>query len=470
MAACGVLLVAAGGADAQTGGASFWGETAAPADSLGFRDTFWGPVSSHPDSQAAYFGDRARPGWETAVMVPYWVIGLPFRLVYYGVDQTVIGMDRLGLFGVAAEYPGVRGPWGTYIMPMIAIGDNEGFTLGAEVTRPDFLGEDNLFFMKASTSTRRADEIAGGTLFHLGPEWTLQIGGGGEKVNLTRYYGLGYDSFNGNLSYYQRQTSWGGFELARDLGGKIGLEFKNYFSRVEALEPRYRTDQALGRVHRDAVPFGYPGESNGWTTRLAFVRNNADQSGRPGSGGFQDVGVSFFTDSDGSGLKYLTYHVNVEKFFSLWHTDRTLAVRGFLNRIDNAGTSEIPFTRLVTFQRPDELRGFTSLRFYDKGSVGFSTEYRWPVWVARGRDDLGLDAYLFSDIGQVYHKTSEISLNNVQVTGGLGLRLIDSQRGFAGRFELGLSEESAVVRLKFSQTFQYDPKGLLYGKNPTKVY
>jgi hypothetical protein len=27
-----------------------------------------------------------------------------------------------------------------------------------------------------------------------------------------------------------------------------------------------------------------------------------------------------------------------------------------------------------------------------------------------------------------------------------------------------------VVRLKFSQTFQYDPKGLLYGKNPTKVY
>ena len=182
------------------------------------------------------------------------------------------------------------------------------------------------------------------------------------------------------------------------------------------------------------------------------------------------MGVSFFADSDGSGLKYLTYHVNVEKFFSLWHTDRTLALRGFFNRIDNAGTSEIPFTRLVTFQRPDELRGFSSLRFYGMGSVGFSAEYRWPVWVARGRDDLGVDAYLFSDIGQVYDKTSEISLNNFQVTGGVGLRLIDSGRGFAARFELGFSEESAVVRLKFSQTFQYDPKGFLYGKNPTKVY
>ena len=30
--------------------------------------------------------------------------------------------------------------------------------------------------------------------------------------------------------------------------------------------------------------------------------------------------------------------------------------------------------------------------------------------------------------------------------------------------------KQTVVRLKFSQTFQYSPKGLLYGKNPTRYY
>ena len=46
----------------------------------------------------------------------------------------------------------------------------------------------------------------------------------------------------------------------------------------------------------------------------------------------------------------------------------------------------------------------------------------------------------------------------------MGLRLVNSDRGFGARFELGFSDEQTVVRLKFSQTFQYDKKGMLYGK------
>jgi outer membrane protein assembly factor BamA len=182
------------------------------------------------------------------------------------------------------------------------------------------------------------------------------------------------------------------------------------------------------------------------------------------------VGVSLFTASDGSDLQYLTYHLNLEKFYPLWHTDRTLALRGFFNRLANTGPVKVPFTRLVTFQRPDLLRGFNSLRFYGTGSFGLSAEYRWPVWVARGRNDLGVDAYIFTDVGQVFDDAREISITNMRGTGGMGLRLVNSNRGFGARFELGLSEEQAIVRLKFSQTFQYDPKGILYGKNPTRFY
>ncbi|MEN8007603.1 MAG: BamA/TamA family outer membrane protein [Candidatus Krumholzibacteriota bacterium] len=468
-----VLFAMCGGpARAQNPPGNGFGTTAQAAeDSLDAgTESYWGPVPAHHDSVSALLVKRSRGAWETAVMVPYWVVGVPFRVVYLGIDQTVIGMDKLGLFGAAAEHPGIKGPFDTYLMPVVSIGDVEGFTLGLDVTRFDFLGPGNMLFIQGSRSTRKADELSGGTLFHLGKSWTVQAGGGVEEKNLIRYYGLGPDSIYGDLSYYHRTTTWGGLEVEKNVGRKIGLELRSYFSQVEAVEPVYEIHRSLAKIHSGNIPFGYPGQSNGWTMRLALYRDNADQRGRPRSGGFQSLGVSLFEASDGSRLRYLTYHANLEKYLSLWHTDRTLALRAFVNRISNSGPVEIPFNRLVTFQRPDELRGFNSLRFYGMGSVGMSAEYRWPAWVARGRNDMGVDAYVFSDIGQVYDRTAEISMDHMKFTGGAGLRLVNSDRGFAARFEVGFSSEQTVVRLKFSQTFQYDPKGILYGKNPTKVY
>ncbi len=457
--------------DPQQPRRGFWAAAQAPGDTLeAYSGSLWGPLPARDDSVSAHFANRSRPGWETAVMVPYWIVGIPFRIVYVVLDQAIIGMDKLGLFGAAAEYPGIKVPGGAYLMPTISIGDITGFTLGVDVTRPHFLGPDNLLFLQASRSSRKADLLSGGTLFNLGSGWSVQVGGGYEEKNQVRYYGLGPDSFYGDKSYYMRTTTWGGFELEKDVWDRTGFELRTYFSRVQAREPVYDVDQSLGRIHADDLPFGYPGESNGWTSRFALYRDNTDQRGRPNRGGFQSAAVSLFTASDGSDLQYLTYHANIERYHKLWFTDRTLALRGFFNRISNVGTSEIPFSRLVTFQRPDELRGFSSLRFYGLGSLGFSAEYRWPVWVARGRDDMGVDAYLFTDIGQVFDKTKEISIENMRGTGGVGLRLVNSDRGFGARFELGFSDEQTVVRLKFSQTFQYDPKGILYGKNPTRFY
>lgn len=449
----------------------FWGTRTAHSDTLSpDQEQYWGTIPTRHDSVTTTFTEQPRPTWENVAMTPYWVIGIPFRAAYIVTDQTVKGMDKLGLFGAPGEYPGIKGPFGSYIMPSLSIHDLEGTTLGLKVTKPRFFGEDNLLFLRASRSTQRAGAYAGGVLFNLDDVWHLEMGGGFESVNQTRFYGLGHDSRNGDLSYYYRGTTWGGFDFNRDLSPSLKMGIRAYFSQIEAHEPSYNTDQTIGVIHGGDLPYGYPGESDGWTVRWGLNRNNAEQKGRPKHGGYQSVGVSMFRATDGSDLRYLTWHANLEKFFKLWHTDRTLAVRGFANRISSLGRGDIPFTRLVTFQRPDQLRGFSSLRFYGMGSVGVSVEYRWPLWVARDRDDTGVDAYLFSDSGQVFDHTNEISLTNFQFTGGGGLRLVNANRGMGARFELGMSEEDLVVRLTFSQTFQYNPRGFLYGKNPTKVH
>ncbi len=450
--------------------ADFWGSHAVLPDTLDpGHEYYWGLIPARHDSVAAAFSEAPRPAWENAVLVPYWIVGVPFRAAYYVGDQTFTGMDKLGFFGGKAEYPGLKGPLGTYLMPSFSISGLEGLALGVNVQRPNFLKPGNKLFVRGKRSTKRAGAYAGGALFHLDRVWHLEVGGGFESVNQARYYGLGPGSLNGDLSYYYRATSWGGFDLNRDIAPSVQMGLRAYFSGVTVHEPSFNDDFSLDTVHAGALPFGYPGQSNGWTVRWALGRNNAEQNGRPKHGGYQSLAVSLFEASDGSDLSYLTWHANLEKFIKLWHTDRVLAVRGFASRISNAGSAEVPFSRLVTFQRPDQLRGFSSLRFYGLGAVGLSLEYRWPIWVVRGRDDMGVDAYLFTDSGQVFDHTSDLSLNNYQWTGGGGLRLISAERGMSARFELGLSDEDLVVRLTFNQTFQYNPRGFLYGKNPTKV-
>mgnify|MGYP001823281485 CR=1 FL=1 len=307
-------MVTAAGALAQDPAVErpFPAPPATQADTLAGTTPAWGPLPAPADSVSALFDKQPRPAWETAVMVPYWLIGIPFRIGYFALDQTVIGMDKLGLFGQAAEYPGLHGPFDTYTMPVVAIGDLEGFTLGFNIIRPRLFGPRNMLFLEWTTSTKHAYNFSGGTIFGLDDKSDIQFGGGREQIHQTRYYGLGPESLDGDLSYYHRRTYWGGLEYDRDLGANIGLEFKSYFSRILAKEPRYNTDQSLVSVHGDDLPYGYPGESKGWTHRLGLYRNNADQRGRPRSGGFQSVGISTFRSTDGGELQFLTYHVNAE--------------------------------------------------------------------------------------------------------------------------------------------------------------
>lgn len=430
----------------------------------------WGPAPARSDSTVAVFANRSRPAWETAVLVPYWVVGLPFRLAFLAGDQAVTGLDKLNLFEFKAEYPGLPGPFGSYIVPALSGGELEGTALGFELVRPRFLHRQGLFNLQANRSTRHADEVSGGAFTPLGDDWLLQLGFGSEEVNLRRYHGLGGDSREEDLSYYWLQSQWLGLALERPLAGTAAVEFLAYFSRLANRESEYNVDRALAVVHAADLPPGYGGESNGATLRLSLNWDDTEQTGRPGAGAFRSLAVSLFEPTDGAPARHLVVHLASEDFFRLWHTDRTLAVRGFFNRAVPVGDAVLPFTRLVSTQRPDYMRGFAPNRFLGQATLGASVEYRWPVWRPRGRDDYGLDAYLFFDAGQAFTHVSELGWDELRTAAGWGLRYIDSNRKLAARAEVAVSNEEVLLRFRLGQTFQYDRKGLMYGRNPTKVY
>ncbi len=468
-AVCALGLLASSWTAQPATGAS----AAAPGDTLraaGVRTWYWGPAPARSDSTVAVFHDRPRPAWETAVLVPYWVLGLPFRLAFLAGDQAVTGLDKLNLFEFKAEYPGLPGPFGSYIVPALSGGELEGTALGFEVVRPRFLHRQGLLNLQVSRSTRHADEVSGGVFTPLGGAWLLQLGFGSEEVNLRRYHGLGGNSREEDLSYFWLQSQWLGLALERPLAGVAAFELQAYFSRLANHEPEYNVDRALAVVHAAALPPGYGGESNGATLRLSINWDDTEQTGRPGTGAFRSLAVSLFEPTDGAQARHLVMHLASEDFFRLWYTDRTLAVRGFFNRVVPMGDAVLPFTRLVSTQRPDYIRGFSPNRFLGQATLGASVEYRWPVWRPRGRDDYGLDTYFFLDAGQAFTHVSELGWDELRTAMGWGLRYIDSNRKLAARAEAAVSNEEVLLRFRLGQTFQYDRKGLMYGRNPTKVY
>jgi len=430
---------------------------------------YWGihPVAS--DSTTAHFQDQPRPGWEKAALVPYHVVGLPFRILHFAGSNTIKTLDRWGVFEMPpSDHAGLVLPFEIYLLPEVGISGLEGISYGANLHKFDFLGKDNRALLTVSSSTKHADKIASGFYFQMNRDWGLQLGAGTSDLPLTKYYGLGYKSSGGDESYYNRISRWVGAELDRDLGHSFSLELRSFFSQVEARNSRYELDESLSLFHAGNLPFGFPGESGGWTFKVGFLRDATDQTGRTQGHGFQKAGISWFQGTDDQDLSFLQYSFDLQHFFPLWFTQRTLGLRAFGSRISNNGTSEIPFTRMSTMHRPNSLRGFNDLRFYGLGNLGFSAEYRWPLWVAKGRRGLGMDAYIFTDLGQVFDRSAEISLNHLEQTAGFGVRFIGSNGQFMGRFELGFSDEEAIVTLTFSQTFQHHSRSLFYGKDPTR--
>jgi outer membrane protein assembly factor BamA len=221
---------------------------------------------------------------------------------------------------------------------------------------------------------------------------------------------------------------------------------------------------ALRTVYAGALPPGYPRTSDGVSGSLSLIRDTAAPGGRPDRGAYYRLKLSRFQGTGGEDAAFWTYRGELQQFVPLWFSNRALAVRGFVTWIDSGG-DVVPFQRLMTNDDPDLLRGYRDFRWRGRGMAAGTVEYRWPLWVAKQAHALGLDAYLFTDIGQVFGERREIALRNLTVSWGGGLRLVNLG-GFLARLEVGASNEETILRFRTDQVFQFSKGNLFHGRNP----
>lgn len=439
------------------------GAIAAPSGIYGAGASYWGTIPEPADSVSMVFANPRRALWEYPLLVPYRIVELPLRAFWNatGAAYNVLNHYRVPYF-IGQLLAPKDIPYGAVLV--FKSGGIAGAGGGFTIFHNEFFGEDNRLKIRTlftTTGTRRATI---GTMFGKTKPSMLEVGGGYVLRQNARYFGLGPDSREIDKSFYSQETGWGGFTLHQELMPQTKIEFTNFYSTAGTRRPHEDRTPALPDTFRGPEqPFGFGMRSDGYTGSIAFVHNDTREDGRPEVGGVRRLAVAYFGGTSDDKAHYWSYRADVEQFLPLWFTERALALRGIAHVVDER-SDRIPFQRLLTNDEPDLLRGFDDYRFRDRGFVSLTTEYRWPLWANLNKGDLGLDAYILNDIGQVFEEKEEITRRNVTVSWGGGLRLI-TRAGFRGRIEIARSDEDTVVRIATDQIFQHEEDGFYNGRD-----
>ena len=443
------------------GSASAQSAPATAADDA--RESYWGPVPAPSDSTAAAFGQTPRPAWEYPLLIPYRIAGIPFLAVHYTGKAIYDGLQTSGLAYQIGKLLGPRPLVYGFFFNMRA-GGLTGLGGGITIFHNEFLGEDNRLRLKTLNTSRGEQRYTLGIFIAEGRGWEWEVGGGYRLRRNARFFGLGPRSSEKDKAYYSQETSWGGLHARRSLGFGLRLEASALYSGAGARRPSGDEDPAIPDLLEPQIrPFGYGSLSEGFTFGMALEHNTTSETGRPDSGGFERFRATYFDAASAGEGNFWSFRANAERYLPLWFVERGLAVRGYINWL-KPDDGDIAFQRLLTNDEPDLFRGYRDFRWRDRGITALSAEYRWPLWANRNLAEGGLDAYLFSDVGQVFHEIEDIALRDYTVSYGGGVRLV-GRDGFAGRIEVGVSKEEVVFRISSEQIFQHARGGLFNGRD-----
>jgi hypothetical protein len=252
------------------------------------------------------------------------------------------------------------------------------------------------------------------------------------------------------------------------LTGPLKAEWSALYTSIATRGPRPEDGPDVGVRFASALPVGYGERSEGLQYGTLLRLDTAKETGRPEKRLVAAGRAGYFDPIDGRGAPFWSYSGEVGGLLPLWYTDRALALRGAVSWVDPQEGRAISFTRLATNQAGEALRGYRDYRWRDRGLLDLSAEYRWPVWALGRAHDVGVDAYLFLNSGQVFGRWRGIATDLWKTSWGGGFRLIGAH-GLAARIEIARSAEATVIRLRADQILEFKRSGLYAGHIPVSA-
>jgi hypothetical protein len=184
----------------------------------------------------------------------------------------------------------------------------------------------------------------------------------------------------------------------------------------------------------------------------AFVRGDVsvtfdwrDNDTHPRRGGSYRATFSRYEGVNNEDYEFQRLDISAQQIIPIASRYRRVALDAAmaLTSVD-AGTA-VPFIYQPAVGGPATLRGYSGSRFRDRNAAWARAEYQWEAWWA-------LDAALFVDAGTVEAHRSDFTLENVEVTYGVGFRLHSNTR-FIARLDLAYGREGFLPILGFKYGF-----------------
>lgn len=257
-----------------------------------------------------------------------------------------------------------------------------------------------------------------------------------------RTYLFGNDISFDKRSFYDREDIEAALSYSYELTDRTFLTFNtDYLRRKITQSDRVIEDNA------PAFPGDFLGNNALLSTGVNLTIDNATGVPRINRGSRFITDLQWSRSLTNDRFHYINYRAEWNQFIPIpfLPDDRRLAFKSELHKAESLGDKEIPFFETPSLGSSHDLRGFSTNRFRDTGSLLFTLEYRYPLW------DFS-DVVLFVDEGQVFNRYSDIGINDFHTSYGFGFHLISS-KGFAFRSEFAFSRETSRFILLISPNF-----------------
>ncbi len=262
--------------------------------------------------------------------------------------------------------------------------------------------------------------------------------------------------------WYPRVSYYGPEGVAASVDGRSDYALKGKSVDVVAQWQRYRWGASgrvgtlrlkLGTPTNDKLPdtrdlyagaglTGLDTQHNFRTMGGALVYDNRDLSDLTEMGTFAGVGLwrAFASGSSNSSLDWTRMNLDVLHFRPVKQGSQVVAMRGLVAARLDGGSTPTPFYLQPTLGGGKTLRGFDIQRVRDDSVWAATVEYRW-----RAHDRIELAPFV--DAGSGARRFSDFRSASVEVTPGLGLRIV-SRSKIIGRLDFARGRDGS--RLIFS--------------------
>jgi len=359
--------------------------------------------------------------WETIINIPGKILFIPFWLL----DQVL--KPFLSLVGVAPQVT-------SKLARMLVSADGKR---GLLPSTSDRTGVGIKFFQKDLVHPGASIDLTA----RVGMEWRqlyrlrlrdFRLGGPFVTelyahylyLPTERFFGIGNDSRKVNESNFAHRqiTANAFFGAYLSQSTKLGLVFglaRNSISEGQDSDDISTTD--LPPEVREEIP-GLDEKIILYLMQFNLQHDSRNRLGNPSAGWKIDLKGGFFQEIRQAEHGFWKASADFQRYQHLFY-DRVLVLRIAADITESKRELRIPFYYLSELGRRETIRGFRRGRFRDEDLIMGSLEYRYPV-MARDNFELGVDAFLFIDAGQVAPDIfSQFSMKEFHVGFGGGLRI-----------------------------------------------